>query len=148
MVYILGVPIKDERPVKYALLGFYGIGRAVAEKICARLSFHDTLKVKELTDGQLTSLSQLLSNMTIEGDLKRQRDANISRFYTIRSYRGLRHAAGLPVHGQNTRTNAKTAKKLNRLQRRTYSTNPIGTLGWNRVLPTAVSILQKIKNIH
>ncbi|EEB05756.2 ribosomal protein subunit S37 [Schizosaccharomyces japonicus yFS275] len=121
MVFLLGVSLPDHKPVKYALTSFYGIGRITAEAICARLSFHDTLKIQDLTETQLTRLSQILNGMTLESDLKRDVQKNIARYVQIRSYKGLRHSAGLPVHGQRTRTNAKTAKKLNRITRR-YST--------------------------
>lgn len=94
MVYILGVAVNDDKPVRFALLSFYGIGHAKAEEICAKLSFHNTLRVRELTNVQLTTLSQLLSGMTIEGDLRRQRNADISRLVNIRCYRGMRHVNG------------------------------------------------------
>lgn len=113
MLHLLGVNLPDQKIVQVALTYFYGIGPQTARKVCSKLSIHRDCKLSELTEGQLNQLSGVLSNMTIENDLKRQVAANVKHLRQIGTYVGLRHAMGLPVHGQNTRNNAITAKKLN-----------------------------------
>ncbi|RUS23302.1 hypothetical protein BC937DRAFT_88690 [Endogone sp. FLAS-F59071] len=96
-----------------ALTSFYGIGEATAARICAQLSIHKTCKLSEISDAQITQLSTLLSDMTIETDLRRTVRANILHQRSINTYVGRRHAMSLPVRGQNTKNNARTARKLN-----------------------------------
>lgn len=84
----------------------------------ARFHIHKTARIGGLGDGQINGLATDLSNMTIDNDLKRQITGNIKRLQAMGTYRGKRHAMGLPVRGQKTRTQALTAKKLNRLDRR------------------------------
>ncbi|KAJ1662920.1 hypothetical protein EV178_005467 [Coemansia sp. RSA 1646] len=122
MLHLLGVNLPDQKVVTVALTYFYGIGPLTARKICSRLSIHQQCKLSELTEGQLNQISGVLSEMTIENDLKRQISANVQHLRQIGTYVGKRHAMGLPVHGQNTRNNTKTAKKLNGRLLRRYST--------------------------
>ncbi|KAJ2794446.1 hypothetical protein FBU31_006435 [Coemansia sp. 'formosensis'] len=122
MLHLLGVNLPDQKVVSVALTYFYGIGPLTARKICSRLSFHKECKLSELTEGQLNQLSGVLSEMTIENDLKRQVSANVQHLRQIGTYIGKRHAMGLPVHGQKTRGNSVTAKKLNGKMLRKYST--------------------------
>lgn len=106
-----------------ALQYFYGIGEPTAFKLCEQLNIPKTLKVGELNDMQITQITDKLSSMTIETDLKRQVRANVMHHRNIGNYIGKRHAMSLPVRGQRTRNNAKTAKRLNGrwVQRRDYS---------------------------
>ena len=99
-------------------LKFFGIGRTTAQKVCSRLGFYPGMRMHQLDEPKILLLQKELANYTIETDLKNQILKNINIKHTIGSYQGSRHAAGLPVHGQRTRTNAKTAKHLNRLGRR------------------------------
>ena len=117
MPHILGKFLPDHKPVRYALLQFGGIGQYTAAQICARLQFHATLKMGEMSERQLNALSHEVGELKLENDLVRQVRDNIARLRRIGSYRGKRHAAGLPVRGQGTRNNAQTARKLNRVDR-------------------------------
>ncbi|KAI9228409.1 MAG: hypothetical protein DHS80DRAFT_27268 [Piptocephalis tieghemiana] len=113
MLHLLGVNLPDKKVVHVALTYFYGIGPETARRLCDRMSIHRTAKLQELTEPQINALSTHLTNMTLEADLRRQTQNNIIRLRRINTYRGRRLAAGLPVRGQRTRTNAKTAKRLN-----------------------------------
>jgi small subunit ribosomal protein S13 len=117
MPHILGRFLPDNKPVRIALLRFGGIGWWTSSQICARLQFHETLKMGEMSERQLNALSHEVGELKLENDLVRGVRDNIARLRRIGSYRGKRHAAGLPVRGQNTRGNANTARKLNRVDR-------------------------------
>ncbi|KAI7901253.1 uncharacterized protein BX663DRAFT_515401 [Cokeromyces recurvatus] len=113
MLHLLGVNLPDRKLVSTALQYFYGIGEPTAYKICQNLSIPTTLKVAELSEIQINEITTTLSNMTIETDLKREVRDHIMHHRNINNYIGRRHAMSLPVRGQRTRNNAKTAKKLN-----------------------------------
>lgn len=117
MPHVLGNYLPDKKPVRYALLAFRGIGHHIAARICTRLQFHKTLKMGEMSERQLNALAHEVGELKLENDLVRQVRENIARLRRIGSYRGRRHALGLPVRGQNTQDNAKTAKRLNRIDR-------------------------------
>ncbi|KAA6407402.1 MAG: 30S ribosomal S13 [Lasallia pustulata] len=117
MVFILGVNFPETRLVKHSLEKFYGIGPLVSQRIMARFHIHPTAKVGSLANKQVLDLTGELSSMTIENDLRRQLRDNIRRLRDMGSYRGRRHALGLPVRGQQTRTQTVTANKLNRIDR-------------------------------
>jgi len=117
MPHILGKFLPDQRPVRYALRAFRGIGPAVARQVCARLHFHDSLTMGEMSERQLNALAHEVGTLKLENDLVREVRDNIARLRRIGSYRGRRHAAGLTVRGQNTQTNARTARRLNRVER-------------------------------
>ncbi|MCJ1243887.1 hypothetical protein MMC30_001084 [Trapelia coarctata] len=104
MVFILGVNFPESRLVKRTLESFYGIGPQVSRNVMARLYIHPTAKVGSLANKQILELTAELSNLTIENDLKRQLRDNIIRLRDMGSWRGRRHAMGLPVRGQRTRT--------------------------------------------
>jgi len=191
MVHVLGVNLHDNRPARVslslyqapvvlhlltflflqlALTGFYGVGRELAKRICARLQIHETATLPSLTPQQITALTAFLSSpsstpplppmplasptfvalertppplviqrtqqlqltergekvglgdqlrsLKIEVDLRREIRENIGHHKQVGSYVGRRHAMGLPVRGQRTHTNAATARKLNKLERR------------------------------
>lgn len=92
MVQLMGVQLPDNRPVHIALTHVYGIGPATAERICAELSFHRTLRVERLSEPQLAALAVKLSGEVITGERRREVRANIARLRDIGSYRGRRHA--------------------------------------------------------
>jgi small subunit ribosomal protein S13 len=117
MPHILGKYLPDKQPVHYAILRFVGIGQYTAFQICAKLQFHQTLKMGEMSERQLNALSHELGELKLENDLLRGIRDDIARVRRIGSYRGKRHAAGLPVRGQNTRNNASSARKFNRVER-------------------------------
>jgi small subunit ribosomal protein S13 len=108
---IAGVNIPREKRVEIGLTYIYGIGRSTAQKICRDLGIEAQQKVHELTDDEVARLrAHIDANVQVEGDLRRERSANIKRLMEIGCYRGLRHRRGLPVRGQRTKTNARTRK--------------------------------------
>ncbi|KAF3901422.1 hypothetical protein ABW21_db0200536 [Orbilia brochopaga] len=117
MVFLHSMVIPEVVPVMNALQRFYGIGPNVAARLCARLTIHRTARLGELSQKQLTSVQQELSKLTIENDLHKNIVENIRRLKDMGNYRGRRHALSLPVRGQNSKTQIKTAKKLNRVER-------------------------------
>ena len=111
MPRIIGVDIPGNKRVAYSLRYIYGIGPAKAEEIIARVKIDPTIKASDLTQEQIAQITKLLQNdYTVEGDLRRSVAADIRRLQQINCYRGIRHRRGLPVHGQRTKTNARTRK--------------------------------------
>ncbi|KAL9587378.1 MAG: hypothetical protein Q9212_000305 [Teloschistes hypoglaucus] len=117
MVFILGLNFPESRLVKSALQSFYGVGPQHTERLMAKLYIHKTARVGSLADKQVLDLTAELSSMTIENDLRRKLQDNIRRLRDMGAYRGRRHAMGLPVRGQRTRTQTATAAKLNKVER-------------------------------
>jgi len=111
MARIAGIVIPAEKQVGIALTYIYGIGPHYASTILAAAAIEPTTRVKDLTEAEEQRLRELIDrDYTVEGDLQRLVTNNIKRLKDINSYRGLRHKSGLPVHGQRTRTNARTRK--------------------------------------
>ena len=111
MARIAGVNIPNQKRLEIGLTYIYGIGQPTARKISADLGLSPNEKVKDLTDEEVTKLREYIDgNLQVEGDLRRERQQAIKRLQEIGSYRGLRHRRGLPVHGQRTKTNARTRK--------------------------------------
>jgi small subunit ribosomal protein S13 len=103
--------------VEIGLTYIYGIGRSTANKLLSDVGVEPDRKVRDLTEDEVVKLRELIDNeLTVEGDLRRERSQNIKRLQEIGSYRGLRHRRGLPVNGQNTKTNARTRKGPKRMQ--------------------------------
>jgi small subunit ribosomal protein S13 len=108
---IAGVNIPREKRVEIGLTYIYGIGRSTAQKVLGDLGIDLNTKVRDLTDEEVARLrAHIDANVQVEGDLRRERSANVKRLMEIGCYRGLRHRRGLPVHGQRTKTNARTRK--------------------------------------
>ncbi|EWG47795.1 30S ribosomal protein S13 [Fusarium verticillioides 7600] len=118
MVFLAGVSFGDQKLVKKALESFYALGPTVSARIMAKYSIHKLAKVGSLAPRTVTSITAELSQMTIETDARRLLQENIRRLKDMGSYRGRRHAMGLPVRGQRTRTQTATANRLNRVERR------------------------------
>ena len=117
MARISGVNIPLNKRVEIGLTYIYGIGRSTSNKLLAELGIEPDRKVRDLTEEEVIRLRELIDGgYTVEGDLRRERSQNIKRLQEIGSYRGLRHRRGLPVHGQNTKTNARTRKGPKRMQ--------------------------------
>jgi small subunit ribosomal protein S13 len=117
MARISGVNIPLNKRVEIGLTYIYGIGRSTANKLLAEVGVEPDRKVRDLTEDDVIKLRELIdSELTVEGDLRRERSQNIKRLQEIGCYRGLRHRRGLPVHGQNTKTNARTRKGPKRMQ--------------------------------
>ena len=111
MPRIIGVDIPGNKRVAYSLRYIYGIGPAKADEIIARVKIDPTIKASDLTQEQIAQITKLLQNdYVVEGDLRRTVAADIRRLQQINCYRGIRHRRGLPVHGQRTKTNARTRK--------------------------------------
>ena len=111
MARIAGVNLPNQKRLEVGLTYIFGIGQPTARKICAALDLSKDTKVRDLTDEEVTKLREYIdSNLQVEGDLRRERSQAIKRLSEIGAYRGLRHRRGLPVHGQRTKTNARTRK--------------------------------------
>ncbi len=111
MARIAGVNIPREKRVEIGLTYIYGIGRSTANEVLKELGLNPDTKVRDLTEEEVARLrAHIDGNLTVEGDLRRERSQNIKRLMEIGCYRGLRHRRGLPVRGQRTRTNARTRK--------------------------------------
>ena len=111
MARIAGVDIPRDKRVEIALTYIYGVGRTSALKTLAETGIDGNTRVKDLSDDQLVLLrDHVEGNFKVEGDLRREVQADIRRKVEIGSYQGLRHRRGMPVHGQRTKTNARTRK--------------------------------------
>ena len=111
MARISGIDLPREKRIEVALTYIYGIGPARAAKVLEKTGINPDTRVKDLTEDQEGLLREAIEHhYTIEGDLRREVGMNIKRLSEIGCYRGLRHRRGLPVHGQRTKTNARTRK--------------------------------------
>ncbi len=110
MARIVGVDIPNEKRVVISLTYIYGIGKPLAEKILKAANVSEDIRVKNLTEEQLTAIRAQIAKLKVEGDLRREVALNIKRLQEIGSFRGIRHRRGMPVRGQRTRTNARTRK--------------------------------------
>mgnify|MGYP003573152804 CR=1 FL=1 len=118
MARIAGINIPDNKHARISLTYIYGIGRTTAVKICQAVGVEPTAKVQDLGEDKLDAIRNEVSQLTVEGDLRRERNMAIKRLMDLGCYRGIRHRRGLPVHGQRTRTNARTRKGPTRPIRR------------------------------
>ena len=117
MARISGVNIPLNKRVEIGLTYIYGIGRSTSNKLLSEVGIEPDRKVRDLTEDEVIKLREAIdSSTTVEGDLRRERSQSIKRLQEIGSYRGLRHRRGLPVRGQNTKTNARTRKGPKRMQ--------------------------------
>ena len=111
MARLAGVDIPRDKRVVIALTYIYGVGRTRSNEILTATEIDENIRVKDLSDDQLIALRDYNEgNFKVEGDLRREVAADIRRKVEIGSYQGLRHRRGLPVHGQRTKTNARTRK--------------------------------------
>ena len=117
MARISGVNIPLNKRVEVGLTYIYGIGRSTSNKLLSQVGVEPDRKVRDLTEEDVIKLRELIDGrLMVEGDLRRDRQQSVKRLQEIGSYRGLRHRRGLPVHGQNTKTNARTRKGPKRMQ--------------------------------
>jgi small subunit ribosomal protein S13 len=115
MPRIMGIDIPGRKRLPFALRYIYGIGPARADEIIEKTGLDASLKADDLSSEQVNAIAKVLqSDYTLEGDLRRETQANVRRLISIGSYRGIRHRRGLPVRGQRTKTNARTRKGSNR----------------------------------
>ena len=111
MARIAGVDLPREKRVEIGLTYIYGIGLTTSKKILAETSIDPDTRVKDLDENDVAKLRNYIEhNYTVEGDLRKEVSLNIKRLSEIGSFRGVRHRKGLPVRGQNTRTNCRTRK--------------------------------------
>ncbi len=117
MARIAGVDIPRDKRIDVSLRYIYGIGPAVSTKIVAQAQVTPGTRVRDLTDDEVNRIREIIDrDITVEGDLRREVRQNIQRLIEINCYRGIRHRRGLPVHGQRTKTNARTRKGPRRQQ--------------------------------
>src|ERR1700735_4009924 len=117
MARISGINIPLNKRVEIGLTYIYGIGRSKSNELLTEVGIEPDRKVRDLTEEEVVKLRDLIDNsVVVEGDLRRERSQAIKRRQEIGSYRGLRHRRGLPVRGQNTKTNARTRKGPKRMQ--------------------------------
>ncbi|MDR0401434.1 MAG: 30S ribosomal protein S13 [Endomicrobium sp.] len=111
MARVSGVDLPKNKKLGIALRYIYGIGPSISNEIVAALSLDFKKKISDLTDEEVNKINNLIStNLKVEGDLRRETQANIKRLVDIGSYRGSRHRKNLPVRGQRSRTNARTRR--------------------------------------
>jgi small subunit ribosomal protein S13 len=111
MARIAGVNIPLNKRVEIGLTYVYGIGQSTSNRLLAEVGIQPDTYVRDLTEDEVVRLRDLIDNdLTVEGDLRRERSQDVKRLTEIGSYRGLRHRRGLPVRGQRTKTNARTRK--------------------------------------
>ena len=116
MARIAGINIPLNKRAEIGLTYIYGVGRSTSNEILARTGIEPDRKVRDLTEDEVGKLRDAIDDLTVEGDLRRERSQNVKRLMEIGCYRGLRHRRGLPVRGQNTKTNARTRKGPKRMQ--------------------------------
>jgi small subunit ribosomal protein S13 len=111
MARIAGVDLPRNKRVEVGLMYIYGIGRATSNGILEKAGVSPDTRVKDLTESEVSALREVIDReYQVEGDLRREVQQNIRRLIDIGCYRGLRHRRNLPVHGQRTRTNARTKR--------------------------------------
>ncbi len=113
MARIAGVDIPKEKKVAISLQYIYGIGPTVSRRILTSSGVNPDTKVRDLSDQEVSRIREIIDKeYRVEGELRKEVNLNIKRLVEIGSYRGIRHRRGLPVHGQRTRTNARTRRGL------------------------------------
>jgi small subunit ribosomal protein S13 len=117
MARIAGVNIPLNKRVEIGLTYIYGVGDSESKRALLSTGIDTDTYVRDLTEDEVRKLRDYIDqNLTVEGDLRRERSQNVKRLMEIGCYRGLRHRRGLPVHGQRTKTNARTRKGPKRMQ--------------------------------
>jgi small subunit ribosomal protein S13 len=117
MARIAGINIPLNKRVEIGLTYIYGIGQSTSMDLLRQTGIEPDRKVRDLTEDEVGKLRDAIDReLTVEGDLRRERSQDIKRLMEIGCYRGLRHRRGLPVRGQNTKTNARTRKGPKRMQ--------------------------------
>ena len=111
MARIAGVDLPKETRVEIGLTYIYGVGLSTSQKILATTGINPDTRIKDLTEDEVNEIRNYVNkNLMVEGDLRREIALNIKRLRDIKCYRGIRHAKGLPLRGQKTKTNARTRK--------------------------------------
>lgn len=110
MLRLVGIDLPEQKRIEVALTYIYGIGPKVAKEILGKAKVNPDTRAKDLTTSQVSAVQKILETYKVEGDLRKEIRENIQRLKRIGSYRGSRHNANLPAHGQRTRTNARTLR--------------------------------------
>ena len=110
MARIAGVDLPRDKKAEFSLCYIYGIGRTSAKKVLAESGVDGNIRVKDLTEDQVSAMRGAVGDMKVEGEMRTENTMNIKRLMDIGSYKGYRHRRGLPVNGQRTKTNARTRK--------------------------------------
>ncbi|MFA5758393.1 MAG: 30S ribosomal protein S13 [Clostridia bacterium] len=111
MARISGVDLPREKRIEIGLRYIYGVGLTKSREILKAVNISPDIRVKDLDENDVAKIREYIEkNLTVEGDLRKEVSLNIKNLIEIGSYRGIRHRKGLPVHGQNTRSNARTCK--------------------------------------
>lgn len=110
MARISGIDLPREKRVEIGLTYIYGIGKPRSNEILEKANINKNTRIKDLTEEEVATLRSIITEYTVEGDLRREIALDIKRLREINCYRGLRHKKGLPVRGQNTKNNARTRK--------------------------------------
>jgi small subunit ribosomal protein S13 len=114
---IAGINIPLNKRVEVGLTYIYGVGRSKSQEVLKKTGVNPNTYVKDLTDDEVVKLRETIDNdLTVEGDLRRERSQDVKRLMEIGAYRGVRHRRGLPVNGQRTKTNARSRKGPKRMQ--------------------------------
>ena len=117
MARISGINIPLNKRIEVGLTYIYGVGPSRSREVLSKAGVDPNTKVRDLTEDEVRKLRDLIDrDLTVEGDLRRERSQNVKRLMEIGAYRGLRHRRGLPVDGQRTKTNARTRKGPKRMQ--------------------------------
>jgi small subunit ribosomal protein S13 len=116
MARIAGINIPLNKRAEVGLTYIYGIGRSTSNQLLTGAGIAPDTRVGDLTEDEIVRLRDAVDDLTVEGDLRRERSQNVKRLMEIGCYRGVRHRRGLPVHGQRTKTNARTRKGPRRMQ--------------------------------
>ena len=118
MARIAGINIPLNKHIVIGLTNIYGVGRPTAEQLCKAAGVDPATKVKDLSEPEVEKIRGHITQLTVEGDLRREVSMNIKRLMDLGCYRGIRHRRGLPLRGQRTRTNARTRKGPRRIIRK------------------------------
>ena len=111
MARVAGVDIPDGSRLDHSLRRIYGVGPVVARAVAVKAAIDGNPRVRDLTEAELTRIREIVDrDYQVEGDLRREVNGNIRRLIDIGTYRGMRHRRGLPLRGQQTRTNARTKR--------------------------------------
>jgi small subunit ribosomal protein S13 len=116
MARIAGINIPLNKRAEIGLTYIYGIGRSTSNELLTQAGVSPDTYVRDLTEDEIGKLRDAIDAISVEGDLRRERSQSVKRLMEIGCYRGLRHRRGLPVRGQNTKTNARTRKGPKRMQ--------------------------------
>lgn len=110
MIRVSGIILPHKKHIRIALRSIFGVGATKSIQICQKININPATKVSDLTEQEVKAIQQAVNEFQVEGELRRKIAMDLKRLKDIKCYRGIRHRRRLPVRGQRTRTNARTAK--------------------------------------